>query len=78
MKHPAKRFLALFLVLIFCISLFPAAALAEEPEEPAEEPAPAEEPVEEPAEVEEEKPVEQPANKPQMTKSTGGTRTKKK
>lgn len=26
---------------------------------------------------EEEKPVEQPANKPQMTKSTGGTRTKK-
>ena len=37
MKHPAKRFLALFLVLVFCISLFPAAALAEEPEELAPE-----------------------------------------
>ena len=43
MKHTAKRLLSLLLALIFCVSLFPAAALAEEPGEiaPAEEPAPA-------------------------------------
>ena len=59
MRHPLKRFLALFLVLIFCISLFPVSALAEEPEEPA----PAEEPVEDPApaeEPEEPDPAEEP------------------
>ena len=38
MKHSMKRLLSLLLALIFCVSLFPAAALAEEPGEiaPAE------------------------------------------
>ena len=44
MKHSLKRLLSLLLALIFCVGLFPATALAEEPEgeiAPVEDPAPA-------------------------------------
>ena len=64
----SKRLLSLLLVLVFVVSLFPTAALAEEPEEPApeppvtEEPAPEEEPVEEPGE--DPAPAEEPGEEP--------------
>ncbi len=61
-----NRLLSILLVLVFLASLFPTAALAEEPEEPApaeepgiEEPAPAEEPGEDP------EPIEEPEEEPE-------------
>ena len=65
MNHNAKRLLSLLLALIFCVSLFPSAALAEEPGEitPAEEPAPpaeTTEPAEEPAPEDPEPEVPEP------------------
>ena len=37
MRHGAKRFLSLLLAILMCVSLLPASALAEEPEELAPE-----------------------------------------
>ena len=67
-----KRLLSILLVMVFLASLFPTAALAEEPEDPApveepgiEEPAPAEEPGEDP------KPIEEPGEEPEPIEEPG-------
>ena len=73
MNRKIKRLLSLLLALIFCVSLLPAAALAEEPGEiapaedpapPAEAPEPAEEPAPEAPEPEAPLPEEDPAEEP--------------